>query len=276
MVDTERPAFQSSQIASLVRGGGLAVDVVPSGGQRLDARPILGRGLYRSRKAGSCQMKAPGALLFFHAMFRDPEPFGRQVDHLPSLRQVCGLGAQIVVALLAADDRMNEHLIGRLHLPEVMPTMALLPARRLPALFPQALGGTHKPIGGGRQTAIMAIFGLLPFEAFDAFSQRVDQPFKGFDALLLSVNGSDGLFEPFAQVLIRLVRLFQLFVFAPQPFAQDCFLGPELFQFFILLHTATVADYAMILQLHDLTEWLPLFCYYRAPNSLRDSMQLWH
>lgn len=73
----------------------------------------------------------------------------------------------------------------------------------------------------------MAIFGLLPFEAFDAFSQRVDQPFKGFDALLLSVNGSDGLFEPFAQVLIRLVRLFQLFVFAPQPFAQDCFLGPE-------------------------------------------------
>ena len=31
MVDTERPAFQSSQVASLVRGGGLDIDVVPSG-----------------------------------------------------------------------------------------------------------------------------------------------------------------------------------------------------------------------------------------------------
>ena len=31
MVDTERPAFQSSQVASLVRGGGLDIDVAPSG-----------------------------------------------------------------------------------------------------------------------------------------------------------------------------------------------------------------------------------------------------
>ena len=31
MVDTERPAFQTSQVASLVRGGGLDIDVVPSG-----------------------------------------------------------------------------------------------------------------------------------------------------------------------------------------------------------------------------------------------------
>ena len=93
-------------------------------------------------------------------MFRDPEPFGRQINHLPSLRQVCWVAAQIVVALFAADDGMNEHLVGRLHLPRVMPTMALLPVRRLPALFVQALGRTHKTIGGGRQTASMAIFGL--------------------------------------------------------------------------------------------------------------------
>jgi NADH-quinone oxidoreductase subunit D len=31
MADTERPAFQTSQVASLVRGGGLDIDVVPSG-----------------------------------------------------------------------------------------------------------------------------------------------------------------------------------------------------------------------------------------------------
>ena len=50
----------------------------------------------------------------------------------------------------------------------------------------------------------MAIFGLLPFQGFDALLQRVDQPFEDFHALVLRANGHDGLFEPFAQVLIRL------------------------------------------------------------------------
>ena len=31
----------------------------------------------------------------------------------------------------------------------------------------------------------MAIFGLVPFEGFDALLQRVDQPFEDFHALLL-------------------------------------------------------------------------------------------
>jgi hypothetical protein len=106
-------------------------------------------------------------------------------------------------------------------------------------------------------------FGLLSFEGFDALLQKVDQPFEGFDALLLRVNGHDGLFEPFAQVLIRLVRLFQLFVFALQEFAQDYFLRSELFEFFILRYASTVANYAMVLQLHNPTEWLRNN-YYRA------------
>ena len=54
------------------------------------------------------------ALLFFHAMFRNPQPPGRQVDDLASLRQVCWLGAQIVLAMLAVEDGMNEDLIGHL------------------------------------------------------------------------------------------------------------------------------------------------------------------
>jgi hypothetical protein len=54
-------------------------------------------------------------LFFFHAMFGDPEPLGRQVDHLPSLWHICWLSAQIVLAMLAADDWMNEDLIGHLY-----------------------------------------------------------------------------------------------------------------------------------------------------------------
>jgi hypothetical protein len=63
---------------------------------------------------------------------------------------------------------MNEDLIGLLYLPQVMPTMSWLSTGLLAALLTQALGRAHKTIGGGRQTAIMAIFGLVPFEGFDA------------------------------------------------------------------------------------------------------------
>ena len=100
----------------------------------------------------------------------------------------------------------------------------------------------------------MAIFGQSPFKSFDALLLRGDQPFEGFDALLLRVKSHDGLFEPFAQVLIGLLRLFEFFIFASQPFAQDDFLGLELFEFFILRHAPTVANYAMTLQLHNPTE----------------------
>src|SRR2546421_3053314 len=157
-------------------------------------------------------MKAPRALFFFHPMFRDPKPFGRQVEHLASRWHVCRLGTQIVVTLLATEDGMNEHLIGRLDLPQVMATMAFLAAWFLPALCAQALGGTHKTVRRGRQTAIMAIFGQPPFESFDALLLGGDQPLEGFDALLLRLNGSDGFFESFAQGLIGLVHLLQLFI----------------------------------------------------------------
>ena len=68
-------------------------------------------------------------------MFGDPEPLDGQIHHLTSLWQVCWLGTQIVLAVLAAQDRMNEHLIRRLHLPEVMPTMSWLSTGLLAALL---------------------------------------------------------------------------------------------------------------------------------------------
>src|SRR5712691_91669 len=195
------------------------------GSHRLNARPILRRSTHGCWKGRSSQMKTPGTLLFFHPMFGDPEPLGRQIDHLASLWHICGLGTQILLAVVAAADRMNEHLIRRLYLPQMMPTMAWLSTGLLAALVSQALGGTHKTIGGGRQTAVMAIFGLLPLEGVDALLLRVDEPFEGFHALLPRANGDEGLFEPFAQILIRLLRLFQLFVFAQQRFLQKILLA---------------------------------------------------
>ena len=92
--------------------------------------------------------------------------------------------------------------------------MAWLTTSLLAALVSLALGRTHKTIGGGRQTALMAIFGLLPFE--------------GFVALLTIDDGSDGLLE--------------LSVFAPQCITQGCVLSSQLFEFFTLRHAATLAD----------------------------------
>ena len=79
----------------------------------------------------------------------------------------------------------------------------------------------------------MAIFGLSPFEGFDALLLRVDQPFEGFDVSLQGLNRLDGFFESFTEVLIRLVGPFQLFPFAVQLFAQCLILRSELFQFVI-------------------------------------------
>jgi len=46
----------------------------------------------------------------------------------------------------------------------------------------------------------------------------------------------------------------QFFVFALQRFTQGCILRSELLEFFILGHMATLADLALILQLHSPSE----------------------
>lgn len=88
-----------------------------------------------------------------------------------SFRQVSWLLTQVVLAVLTTLDGMNEHLIGRLYLLEMIPPML-----HLAALVPQALWGTHKTIGGRRQTALVAIFGLLPFERSHVLVQGPEWP----------------------------------------------------------------------------------------------------
>ena len=88
----------------------------------------------------------------------------------------------------------------------------------------------------------MAIFGQLPLERFDALLLRGDQPLERFDALLLMAQGDHGLFESFAQVLIRLLRLLQFIVFVMSCCAQGRILSSQLFEFFFQSHTATLAN----------------------------------
>ena len=90
--------------------------------------------------------------------------------------------------------------------------------------------------------ALMAICGLLPCEGVEALLQTFDQPFEDLHTLLAPTNGQHGLFEPFAQVLLGLLRLFQCFIFAPQGFVQGILPGSQLFQFFVCRQMATLAD----------------------------------
>jgi len=131
-------------------------------------------------------------------MFADPEPLDRQVNDLASLRQLCWLAPQILVAMLTAEDWMNEDFIGRLYLLEMMSAMSLLPTGLLAALFPQALERANKTIRGGRQAAMMTIFGKLSFQRFDTLLLKADQPFEGLDLLMLGFKSADCLFESFS------------------------------------------------------------------------------
>src|ERR1700730_1308442 len=147
-------------------------------GQRLNAGSILSRGFDQCRKAGSCQMKTGRALSFFDAMLRHPEAFGWQIDHLPSLCNGHRTGTQILLTVFALLDGMHQDRIGRLHLSAVMSPMALLATWLVATLLLQTLRGTHKPIRRRRQVAVVAIFGLLPFEDFDTFLQHIDLSFQ--------------------------------------------------------------------------------------------------
>ena len=91
-------------------------------------------------------MRTAWALLFFDAMFRDPDSFGRKINHLAVLWQLGWLRPQIVLTVLATDDWMNEHLIRLLYLPQMMARVAFLPSGFFPARLPQALDGASKAV----------------------------------------------------------------------------------------------------------------------------------
>jgi len=66
----------------------------------------------------------------------DPEPLERQIYYLTPLWQFRWVSTQVLLTVLTAFDRVNEYLIGKLHLSQVVPTMTLLPTRFLPTLLP--------------------------------------------------------------------------------------------------------------------------------------------
>lgn len=64
------------------------------------------------RKGSAGQMLARWALLHFCLVLSDPEPFDREIDHLASLRQPCGMHGDVVLAASATLNPVDDDLIG--------------------------------------------------------------------------------------------------------------------------------------------------------------------
>jgi len=71
----------------------------------------------------------------------------------------------------------------------------------------QTLGRADKAIGRRRQAAIVAIFGLLPLQRFDALLQHLKLPLQILGMLLQSLNGLDRFFEGITYDVFLLLQL---------------------------------------------------------------------
>src|SRR5260370_6982456 len=96
----------------------------------------------------------------------------RQINDLAALHLQRCYRAQIVLTVLAVFDRVDDDRIGSLRHLQRAPWMISLSSRLLAAFLAQALGLPMKAIRGGRQVAVLAIFGLLRFQ----YAQTLSPP----------------------------------------------------------------------------------------------------
>ncbi|GCE15591.1 hypothetical protein KTT_54500 [Tengunoibacter tsumagoiensis] len=148
-------------------------------------------------------MKTDRALLLFSLMFHDPEPFRRQIDDLSAFRDPPRTGFKVLVAAGTGSNLMDQDLIGSFDLAQGMPFVPWLASGFFAALLAQRFGYPHKAIRGGRQTTVMAVFGLLPLKRLETLLLKSNDPFQILDLLLERLNGMDGLPQPFSQGLVR-------------------------------------------------------------------------
>src|SRR5260221_275260 len=103
----------------------------------------------------------------------------RQINDLAGLHlQRCYL-AQIVLGVLAVFDRVDDHRIGSVRHLQRASWMISLSSRLIAAFLAQALGMPMKAIRGGRQVAVVAIFGRLRFQYAETLSQPRDLGSQG-------------------------------------------------------------------------------------------------
>ncbi len=189
-------------------------------------RSILDGSLHSGGKGGDGDLLAVGTLFLLGPIFLHQHTRRGQIHHLTPLSPTGRHHVQILLAGLTLSYlQLNDLIWSRGEL-QAGPRVSWLPARLLLALGAQAFRVTHKPIRGGRQVAIVAIFGGPVSQGFQLLAQA---------AHLLCVLLDHG-------VLLGEHRLLLLdqFVSLCQVFSQHLILCSQSEQFFFDRHALTL------------------------------------
>src|SRR5581483_2973967 len=140
-------------------------------GCRSDQRAVLDGGGHCWREGGLREVLTTGTLLLFGAVFLHEQSGRGHVHHLPTQCDARLHLPQVVLTGRADADPMLNHFIRRVGKPQGRSRVSLLPSAFLLALFPQAFWLTPKATRGGRQAAIVAIFGQPTLQVFHLLGQ---------------------------------------------------------------------------------------------------------
>jgi hypothetical protein len=187
---------------------------------------ILDGSLHPSWKGGDRDMLAVGTLFLLGSIFPHDQTWRWQIHHLTALSATCGHRLQILLTRFTPFDLQLSDLIGAGGERQARSRVSWLPARFLLALGAQAFGLVSKPIRGGGQVAIVAIFGQPILQGLQLLTQVVHP---------LMVMLEQG-------ILLRQHHLLLLdeFVSLRQLFAQNPILFSQSVQFFFDRHGLTL------------------------------------
>jgi hypothetical protein len=176
-------------------------------------------------------MVAVGTLFLLGPIFPHQQTRQRQIYDLATLSSTGCNRLQVVLASFAPLDQQAGDLIGRRRELQAGSWMSWLPSRFLLALGAQAFRFACKPIRGGRQVAIVAIFRKPVLQGFQLLAQA---------AHLLTVVLDQGM-------LLRehLLLLLDDFISLRQLFSQHLILFSQIGKFFFDRHALTLLGLAL-------------------------------
>src|SRR5260370_22402715 len=202
----------------------LLLDQIPGG--RSHVGSILDGGVHSIGKCGSGDVLAVGTLFLLCPIFAHHQTRQRHIHDLATLSSTRCHRVQVVLARFAPFYLLKDDLIWRRRELKARSWVSWLPARWLLARLAQAFWCAHKPIRGGGQVAIVAIFREPVLHGFQLLAQA---------AHLLTVVLDHG-------VLFRQPRLLLLdeFVSLRQLFSQHRILCSQICKFFFDCHALTL------------------------------------
>jgi hypothetical protein len=193
---------------------------------------VLDRCLHPRWEGGGGDLLAVGTLFALRLMLLHEQAGRWHIHHLSTFDGIGSNLSQILLAVLTAVDRMDDHLVRSWREHQGPAWVTLLSACFLATFLAQTLGLTHEPIRRWGQVTVVAVFRQSLLQPFHLLAQLGD-------LLLLpaafSFQQGDLLLQPIDQLLLQADR----FVLQVGLLSQQPLLLSKLGQFFFC-HTLTL------------------------------------